>query len=132
MIVLYIFFYLFALLAEQMKSIDKRNVLILTCVVLAILAGFRDVNYWPDTDVYIMSFNEFTKPLYDWSQVDKPFGYDEYGFYFLGVIFKTFSSKATAYLTFIAALSFIFMYKDFRRYCYYPLFGVCAYISRFI
>ena len=63
--------------------------------------------------------------------IDEPFGYSEYGFYFLGVIFKTFSSNTTAYLTFIAALTFIFMYKDFKRYCYYPLFGVAAYISRF-
>lgn len=23
------------------------------------------------------------------------------------------------------------MYKDFRKYCFYPLFGVCAYLSRF-
>ena len=78
-----------------------------------------------------MSFEDYTNPLYEWSQIDEPFGYSEYGFYFLGVIFKTFSSNTTAYLTFIAALTFIFMYKDFRRYCYYPLFGVAAYISRF-
>lgn len=131
MILLYIFFYLFALLAEQLKEIDKRNVLIITCVILTLMAGFRSVYAWPDTVVYVMSFNDYTKPLYEWSSLDQPLGYTEYGFYFLGVIFKTFSSNATAYLTFIAALSFIFMYKDFRRYCYYPMFGVCAYISRF-
>ena len=131
MILLYIFFYLFALLAEQLKEIDKRNVLILTCVVMALMAGFRNPNMWADTPVYVMSFEDYTKPLYDWSQLDEPFGYTEYGFYFLGVIFKTFSSNTTLYLIFIAALTFIFMYKDFRRYCYYPLFGVAAYISRF-
>lgn len=131
MILLYIFFYLFALLAEQLKQIDKRNLLILTCVVLTLVAGFRGVYSWADTEVYVMSFNDFTKPIYEWSPLDEPFGYDEYGFYFLGVIFKTFSSNVTAYLTFIAALSFIFLYKDFRQYCYYPLLGVCAYISRF-
>jgi len=131
MIVLYIFFYLFALLAEQMKSIDKRNVLILTCVVMTFLAGFRDPSRWADTSVYVGSFVNYTNTIFEWSPLDQPWGYTEYGFYFLGVIFKTFSSNATAYLTFIAALSFIFMYKNFRRYCYYPLFGVCAYISRF-
>lgn len=131
MIVAYIFFYLFALLAEQLKEIDKRNVLIMTCVVLAMLAGFRDPSQWADTSVYVGSFLNYTKPIYEWTQTDEPNGYSEYGFYFLGVIFKTFSSNATAYLTFIAALSFIFMYKNFRRYCYYPLFGVCAYIARF-
>ena len=131
MILLYIFFYLFALLAEQLKEIDKRNVLIVSCVVLTFIAGFRNPDHWADTGVYVDSFVEYTKSIFEWSQTDQPNGYSEYGFYFLGVIFKTFSSNATAYLTFIAALSFIFLYKDFRRYCYYPLFGVCAYISRF-
>ena len=131
MITLYIFFYIFALIAEQLKPKDKQMLLMLTCVVMALLAGFRDPSLWADTGVYVMSFEYFTHPLYEWSQLDEPFGYSEYGFYFLGVIFKTFSSNATFYLTFIAALTFIFMYKDFRRYCYYPLFGVAAYISRF-
>lgn len=131
MILLYVTFYLFALFAEQLKEIDKRNVLILTCVVLVFIAGLRNPEHWADTGVYVMSFNDFTNPIYDWSMIDQPYGYSEYGFYFLGVIFKTFSSNVTAYLTFIAALSFIFLYKDFRRYCIYPLFGVCAYIARF-
>ena len=131
MIVLYIFFYLFALLAEQMKSIDKRNVLIVTCIVMTFLAGTREPSRWADTSVYVGSFVNYTNTIFEWSSLDQPWGYTEYGFYFLGVIFKTFSSNATAYLTFIAALSFIFMYKNFRRYCYYPLFGVAAYISRF-
>ena len=131
MVSLYIFFYIFALIAEQLKQKDKQMLLMLTCVVMALMAGFRDPSLWADTGVYVMSFEDYTNPLYEWSQLDEPFGYSEYGFYFLGVIFKTFSSNATFYLTFIAALTFIFMYKDFRRYCYYPLFGVAAYISRF-
>lgn len=131
MVSLYIFFYIFALIAEQLKQKDKQMLLMLTCVVMALMAGFRDPSLWADTDAYLISFEYYTKPLYEWSQVDEPFGYSEYGFYFLGVIFKTFSSNTTAYLTFIAALTFIFMYKDFKRYCYYPLFGVAAYISRF-
>lgn len=131
MITLYIFFYIFALIAEQLKPKDKQMLLMLTCVVMALLAGFRNPNVWADTEVYVMSFEYFTHPLYDWSTLDMPAGYSEYGFYFLGVIFKTFSSNTTLYLFFIAALTFIFMYKDFRRYCYYPLFGVAAYISRF-
>lgn len=131
MVIIYILFYLFALAAEQLKQKDKQMLLMLTCVVMALMAGFRDSSLWADTGVYVMSFEDYTNPLYEWSQIDEPFGYSEYGFYFLGVIFKTFSSNTTAYLTFIAALTFIFMYKDFKRYCYYPLFGVAAYISRF-
>lgn len=130
MVSLYILFYIFAIAAEQLKKKDKQILLMMTCVVMALLAGLRDYS-WNDTLIYVISFEDYTKPLYEWSQIDEPFGYSEYGFYFLGVIFKTFSSNATFYLTFIAALTFIFMYKDFRRYCYYPLFGVAAYISRF-
>ena len=131
MVILYILFYLFALAAEQLKQKDKQMLLMLTCVVMALMAGVRNPALWADTGVYVMSFEDYTKPLYEWSQIDEPFGYSEYGFYFLGVIFKTFSTNTTLYLIFIAALTFIFMYKDFKRYCYYPLFGVAAYISRF-
>ena len=131
MIIAYILFYIFALFAEELKAKNKKVILMITCVVLALMAGFRDIHKWGDTLAYVISFNDYTNPLGEWSSLDKPFGYSEYGFYFLGVIFKSFSSDVTAYLTFIAALTFIFMYKDFKRYCYYPLFGVCAYISRF-
>lgn len=130
MVSLYIFFYIFAIAAEQLKQKDKQILLMIICVVMALLAGMRDYT-WPDTIAYVMCFEDYTKPLYEWSQIDEPFGYSEYGFYFLGVIFKTFSTNTTLYLIFIAALTFIFMYKDFKRYCYYPLFGVAAYISRF-
>lgn len=131
MIFLYIFFYLFALIAERLKEQTKRNVLIVVCVVLTLMAGYRNPFRWADTDSYLYSFKEFTNPLAEWSVTDVPAGYSEYGFYFLGVIYKTFSANETGYLTFIAALSFIFMYKCFRKYCYYPLFGVCAYVARF-
>jgi hypothetical protein len=131
MLFLYIFFYLFALQAERLKEPAKRNVLIFVCIVLTLMAGFRNPLHWADTDAYIYSFNVFTNPLTEWSRSDSPMVYSEYGFYFLGVIYKTFSTNVTGYLTFIAALSFIFMYKCFRKYCYYPLFGVCAYIARF-
>ena len=130
MVSLYILFYIFAIAAEQLKKKDKQILLMITCVVMALLAGLRDYS-WNDTLIYVISFEDYTKPLYEWSQIDEPLGYSEYGFYFLGVIFKTFSTNTTLYLIFIAALTFIFMYKDFKRYCYYPLFGVAAYISRF-
>ena len=131
MVVAYILFYIFALFAEEAKAKNKNVILMVTCVVLALMAGFRDIYRWADTIVYVMSFREYTRPLGEWTIVDKPFGYSEYGFYFLGVIFKTFSSNVTGYFLFIAGLTFIFMYKDFKRYCYYPIFGVCAYVSRF-
>lgn len=131
MIVAYILFYVFALFAEEAKAKNKKIILIITCVVLAMMAGFRNIHRWPDTMVYVTSFSKYTHSLFELSPLDKPYGYGDYGFYYLGVLFKTFSNSVTGYLLFIAGLTFIFMYKDFKRYCYYPIFGVCAYVSRF-
>lgn len=99
-------------------------------IVLAFGAGWRDMR-WPDTDVYSPAFTYFTNDLYSFSLSDIPFGYREYGFYFLGVIVKTFTNDAHIYLTFIAGLSLFFLYKDLRKYSLFPLIGLCAYIARF-
>lgn len=131
MVIAYILFYIFALFAEETKGKTKIVILMATCVALALMAGFRDIYRWPDTLVYAASFNEYTHSFFELTSEDKPFGYDDYGFYYLGVFFKTFSNNVTGYLLFIAGLTFIFLYKDFKRYCYYPLLGVCAYVSRF-
>lgn len=131
MVIAYILFYVFALFIEESKTRTKQLVLIITCVVLALMAGFRDIYRWSDTIAYVKSFSDYTHSIWEWTSSDQPYGYSEYGFYFLGVFFKTFSSSVTGYLLFIAGLTFIFLYKDFRRYCYYPVFGVCAYVSRF-
>ena len=39
----------------------------ITCVVLALMAGFRDIHRWPDTIGYVMSFTDYTHPLSEWS-----------------------------------------------------------------
>ena len=131
MIIAYILFYVFALFIEESKPKTKYQVLMITCVMLALMAGFRDVTRWSDTMAYVTSFSDYTNSLWNWTSKDSPYGYSEYGFYFLGVIFKTFSNSVTGYLLFIAGLTFVFLYKDFKRYCYYPILGVCAYVSRF-
>ena len=131
MVIAYIFFYVFALFIEESKPKTKHLVLMITCVVLALMAGYRDIYRWPDTLGYVMSFTDHTHSISEWTSADKPFGYSEYGFYFLGVVFKSFSSSVAGYLLFIAGITFVFLYKDFKRYCYYPIFGVCAYVSRF-
>lgn len=127
----YIAFYLFALYAEGLQSRFKQYWLMAICVVLAFLAGTREPSKWADTEVYLYSFFHYTPTISDLTQFSKPFGYDEMGFYYVGVIVKTFSSSAIIYLLIIAFLSFFFLYKAFNKYCLYPLLGVCAYISRF-
>lgn len=100
------------------------------CFVLACLAGTRSMR-WADTGVYAESFSDYTPPLSELTQYSQPFGYAEMGFYYLGVIVKTFTSNVTVYFLIIAFLSFLFLYKAFEKYCFYPILGVCAYISRF-
>lgn len=129
-IFLYIVFYLFALYAEGLQQRNKRYWLIAICFVLAFLAGNRDTS-WSDTQIYLDSFANYTPTLSDLTQYSQPYGYSEMGFYYIGVIVKTFTSNATIYFLIIALLSFFFLYKAFDKYCLYPIFGVCAYISRF-
>ncbi len=108
----------------------KRYWLMAICIVLTFLAGTRDYS-WNDTLIYVDSFRLYTPPLAELTQFSQPYGYAEMGFYYIGVIIKTLTSSVTIYFTVIAALSFFFLYKAFDKYCLYPLFGVCTYISRF-
>ena len=127
---LYVAFYLFALYAEGLQARNKRYWLIAICLVLAFLAGTRDSS-WPDTEVYISSFLDYTPTISELTQYSQPFGYAEMGFYYIGVVVKTFTSNVAIYFLVVALLSFFFLYKAFDKYCLYPIFGVCAYISRF-
>ena len=129
-IIIYVFLYLYALSAENATKQNKRRLLILTCIVLAILAGVRD-DSWADTGVYRMGFEDYTPSFGTLTQYDVPFGYSEKGFFYLGVIVKTFTSNSTVYLLFVSFFTLFFLYKSFDKYCYYPFLGICAYISRF-
>ena len=129
-IFLYIVFYLFALYAEGLQPRNKRYWLVAICIVLAFLAGLRDFS-WADTGVYVESFLDYTPTISEVTQYSQPFGYSEMGFYYIGVVVKTFTSNVIVYFIVVASLSFFFLYKAFDKYCLYPIFGVCAYISRF-
>lgn len=130
-IFLYVAFYLFALYAEGLPQRNKRYWLVAICFLLAFLAGGREWTRWSDTMVYVDSFRMYTPSLADVTSFSQPFGYSEMGFYYIGVIVKTFTSNVTVYFLVVALLSFFFLYKAFDKYCFYPIFGVCAYISRF-
>jgi len=129
-IFLYILFYLFALYAENFTIRNKQYLLMAICFILAYLAGVRDMS-WSDTDVYVYGFKNYTPTLLELTQYSQPFGYSEMGFYYIGVIVKSLTSNVTVYLLVVAVLSMFFLYKAFDKYCYYPILGVCAYISRF-
>lgn len=126
----YIAFYLFALYVESLQRRTKSYWLVAICVVLAFLAGTRDFS-WADTDGYVASFIDYTPSFSNLTSYSRPVVYDEMGFYYIGVIVKSFTSNVTIYFIVVAVLSFFFLYRAFDKYCMYPIFGVCAYISRF-
>ena len=47
------------------------------------------------------------------------------------VLSKTFIDNIHLYLLFIASISMFFLYKDVRKYTFYPLLGLSVYVARF-
>ena len=130
-VIIFFIFYMFAVYLETKGGKNRDIMLVASCVVLALLAGFRGLD-WPDTGVYAWSFQLHTPSLFDLSLSDKPYGYSEKGFFFLQVIVKTFVDNYTVFFIVVAALSFYFLYKDLKEYSIFPLVGLCAYIARFV
>ena len=106
------------------------SVLIISLTVLAWGIGWRSLN-WADSGVYMISFRDYTHDIFNYDISEKPWGYSEKGFYFLGVLIKTFTNDYQIYFLFVGALSMFFLYKGLQRYSILPLIGLCAYIARF-
>lgn len=130
-IILFFLFYFVAISFDIKGGKNRDIVLAFSCLILAILAGTRGLN-WPDTGVYVYSFLYNTPSLSEFSFSDNPFGYDEKGFYLLQVIVKTITNNYTIFFLVVSFLSFYFLYKGFKQYSIYPLIGLCAYIARFL
>lgn len=130
MIYLFVLFYVFAISAESLSYKRQMQLLLVVCVALAFGAGFRSMT-WPDTMVYVMAFLDYTPSLLDYSLSDSPFGYSEKGFYFIGVIVKTFTGDPTIYLLVVSLLTFLFLYIFLKKYAIYPFLGICVYLARF-
>ena len=128
-IILFLLFYLFCYYIENLKKY-RNFVLFFFCSTLSIIAGCRSMD-WNDTATYANSF-KYTSTISEFSVSDTPYyAYDEVGFYFLSSIIRTFTSNYTTYFVVISVITFIFLYKSLRRYCIYPLLGLCVYIGRF-
>lgn len=132
MTVVFILFYIFAAIVDQSSSLHKkRELLALSCFVLVLLAGFRNPFAWSDAAGYMFAFQQKTNDLFTFSFNDKPFGYTEFGFYFLGVIVKTFSDNYTVYFLFVAGLTWLLYFRYYKKYCLLPLMGITVYVARF-
>ena len=129
-VVIFFIFYIVAVAFEQKGYKNRNTLLAIACFVLAIIAGARDLS-WSDTGVYALSFMYYTPDIFDFSFLDKPYGYSEKGFYFLQVIVKTLIDNYQLFFIVVSTITFYFLYKDFKQYSIFPLIGLCAYISRF-
>ena len=130
-IIIFFLFYMFAVYLETNNNKNRDVVLVFACIVLAILAGIRDLT-WPDTGVYVWSFTDHTPSIFDFSFSDTPYGYSEKGFYLLQVLIRTITNNYTVFFLIVSAITFYFLFKDFKQYSIFPLIGLCAYIARFL
>lgn len=130
-VVAFAIFYIVCMALElQQKPKAIHEFLIASCLVLAVMAGLRGLN-WPDTEVYVGVFAS-SPNLFDYDFGDVPVGYQEKGFYLIGTIVKLFTSNATIYLLIISLLTFFFLEKGLRELSVYPLIGLCTYMARFM
>ncbi len=130
MLISYVVFLFFCILISNTKLKLEIIFLGIACTVLAFGIGWRDLA-WNDTAGYKVFFEQNTNDLFHYSISDRPFGYTEKGFYFLGVLAKTFTTNYHIYFLFIGVLSMFFLYKDLKKYSLFPLLGLCAYLARF-
>lgn len=128
----FVVFFVIALAYVGAPKRDVRYMLMLSCVVVAIITGLRDPNAWPDASGYMENFMYNTNTLSTFSFTDRPYGFVEFGFHFLGIIVKTFTENGTIYFLFIAFLSILFIYLSLEKYGFYPLIGLAIYIGRFM
>lgn len=126
---LFALFYFFCILFEQTDNKNKTLFLALSCFIFALISGLRSI-YWPDTIVYVYTF-ENSPSLLDLTSSDKPQGFSEKGFWAIGLITKLFTEDYQIYLCIVSLITFLFLFKDLKLYSLYPLIGLCTYISRF-
>lgn len=110
----------------------RKLVLLVLCLLFCLFAGFRDPEFWPDTDRYLQAYESMTN-IFNFNPSNEGVMeiYSEKGFHFISSIIKTFSDSDVFYLLCLSILSFYFLYKFLRGYCIYPLIGFCIYLSRF-
>jgi len=128
---LFVLFYVIVIGLVEIKFRGKyqKALLIMTCIVLTFLIGYRD--RWPDEGVYIEAFRRVPN-LWGFSFNLQPFGYVEKGYYLLASIVKTIYADSRFYLLVMGALSMFLLYKSLQKYCIIPLIGLCDYIARFL
>lgn len=128
---LFVFFYVIVigLVENKFRGKYQKTLLILSCIVLTFLIGYRD--RWPDEGVYIIAFDR-APLLWNYSFDINPFGYAEKGYLLLASLVKTIYNSSRFYLLVMGGLSMFLLYKSLQKYCVIPLIGLCDYMARFL
>ena len=127
----FIVFYLFSVYYIETNIKSQNQVVLLVCVILTFLIGYRDISVWPDTLPYVATFNGMDNAV-DFVTNSGYRAYSEKGYLFLAYLVKMISSSSRFYLIVMAGLSMFFLYKSLSRFCLIPLIGLCDYIARFV
>lgn len=130
-LIAFLFLYIISPNLDRQDQNRRKIVLSYLFVACVLIIGLRNPNSWIDTSAYVQSFG-FTKTLASFSFLDSHTAYSEKGYYLLCVIIKTFSSSHLVYLMVIGFLSMTFFFKSLRRYCVFPVLGLCIYIARYM
>ena len=131
-VVLYIVFFIFCIAAENSSKTQKNVFLAITLVAVSLMAGYRDVAFWPDTPGYRAAFLSNTPSFSNYVFGSNPPDYQDKGFFFLSVLIKTLTSDWVAYATIIAFIGLWILIKGINKYSMFPLFAFALYMSRFM
>lgn len=131
-IVLYIVYFIFCMAAENSTKVQKRVFLAITLVAVSLMAGYRDVAFWPDTVGYRMAFLHSTPTWSGYVFGSNPPDYQDKGFFFLSVLIKTLTSDWVTYATIIAFIGLWILVKGINKYSLFPMFAFVLYMSRFM
>ena len=128
--ILFTVFFFFAIATENSSQSTKKNILIISMLVLTLIAATRDYKFWPDTYGYWGFFRD-SITLSDYSISLQPEGYNEKGYFFLQVLTKTFTSEYIIFFFIVAGIGMMLICSGLRKYAIFPIFGLAIYISRF-
>ena len=95
----------------KIKTRRQEQILVSILWLLTLSIGLRSLN-WPDTEVYVMSFN-YAPDIFHVFQ-GEPYGYAEYGYYAICCFIKTFTDSWRVYLLMMAGLSMWLLHKNLK------------------
>lgn len=127
-----LYYFLSVYYFEHLKGKNRVHFLVLAFTVVAVIIGMRNPFSWSDTVGYTSDFIDNAKAFTDLHAYNGPGIYHEMGFYYIGVISKTFSNSPTFYLIVVSALSMFLLFSCIKKYSIFPFIALYVYLGRFV